>query len=89
MIASITEKPNVYAFGTPYDQIYNELAEKDLSLYSQNEVLRMLNRNPKIKEHPIKFQGTDEEFDLIIICEEKCFDAVCEEFASRSSFEAF
>lgn len=79
------EKPNVYAFGTPYDQIYNELAEKDLSLYSQNGVLQMLNRNRKIKEHPMKFQGTEEEFDLIITCEEKCFDAVCEEFASRAA----
>jgi RNA polymerase II subunit A C-terminal domain phosphatase SSU72 len=79
------EKPNVYAFGTPYDLIYNELAEKDLSLYSQNGVLQMLNRNRKLKTCPMKFQGTAEEFDLIITCEEKCFDAVCEEIASRAA----
>ena len=32
------EKPNVYAFGeATYDEIYNELADKDLSLYSKME----------------------------------------------------
>ena len=45
----------------------------------------MLNRNRKLKSAPMRFQETSDEFDLIFTCEEKCFDAVCEEITSKAA----
>lgn len=72
------EKQNIYSFGVSYDDIYNELIEQNLQLYTANGVLQMLDRNRKIKSHPERFQNTEKQFDIIFTCEEKCFDAVCE-----------
>ena len=38
----------------------------------------MLDRNRKIKESPQKFQESREHFDVIITCEERCWDAAVE-----------
>lgn len=72
------EKQNIYAFGVSYEDIYSELKSQNASLYTQNGVLGMLDRNKQIKDHPERFQETDMQFDVIFTCEEKCFDAVCE-----------
>ena len=58
--------------------MYQNLEQQDLNLYTQNGILQMLDRNRKIKPAPVRFQETQEEFDVIFTCEEKCFDAVCE-----------
>ncbi|OAJ40453.1 hypothetical protein BDEG_26439 [Batrachochytrium dendrobatidis JEL423] len=58
------DKPNIYSFGTPYDDIYNELASQD--------------RHLRIKRAPERFQDTSDVFDVIFTCEERCFDAACE-----------
>lgn len=38
----------------------------------------MLDRNRRIKEHPERFQETDEEFDLVVTVEERVYDQVIE-----------
>lgn len=64
------DKPNTYPFGTPYVDIYNQLALQDIDLYTHNGLLKMLERNKKIKLAPQKFQDFDavNMFELIITC---------------------
>ncbi|KAJ5888382.1 hypothetical protein N7495_008423 [Penicillium taxi] len=53
---SITQ-PNVYSFNTTsYNQMYEELHEKDDRLYRGNGILNMLDRNRNLKWGPERFQ---------------------------------
>ncbi|XP_031638303.1 RNA polymerase II subunit A C-terminal domain phosphatase SSU72 [Contarinia nasturtii] len=78
------DKPNVYEFGSfTYDEIYNDLANKDKQYYTQNGLLHMLDRNRRIKKCPEKFQHCTEQFDLIITAEERVYDQVVEYMESK------
>ncbi|KAJ3204680.1 RNA polymerase II subunit A C-terminal domain phosphatase, partial [Clydaea vesicula] len=77
------DKPNNYDFGTPYEYMYNDLQKKDKNLYTQNGLLKMLDRNRKIKTAPERFQDNHDIFDILITCEERCFDSVLDELANR------
>lgn len=79
------DRPNCYEFGVPYDDIYNDLIEKDKSFYTQNGLLHMLDRNRRIKQHPERFQASTERFDVIITCEERVYDQVVEWISSKPS----
>lgn len=79
------DRPNSYPFGTTYEAIYQDLMKKDANLYAQNGMLMILERNRKIKNAPQRFQETREIYDVIITCEQRCFDIVCEDFMERSS----
>ena len=46
----------------------------------ENGMLHMLDRNRRIKEKPEKFQHSIEKFDVILTCEEKCYDLVVSNF---------
>lgn len=80
---SAADKPNVYDFGTSYDEIYNDLLSKDKTLYTQNGLLHTLDRNRRIKSHPERFQEADEKFDILITCEERVYDQVLEYMENR------
>jgi len=78
-------QPNVYEFGTSYEEIWRDLANKDKTLYKQNGILHMLDRNRIIKNGPDRLQDTDKTFDVIITAEERVYDQVLEHFETRGS----
>eukprot|EP01027_Heterolobosea_sp_BB2_P019335 GEZU01027144.1.p1 GENE.GEZU01027144.1~~GEZU01027144.1.p1 ORF type:complete len:187 (+),score=25.50 GEZU01027144.1:70-561(+) len=72
------DKPNVYEFGTPYDEMYADLKAKDSRLYTQNGILQMLDRNRQVKRAPERFQDSRQYFNLIFTFEERVFDNIIE-----------
>jgi RNA polymerase II subunit A C-terminal domain phosphatase SSU72 len=78
-------QPNVYEFNTRYETMYQDLIAKDKSLYTQNGILHMLDRNRRIKDHPERFQTNRDKFDVIFTAEERVYDQVVEELVLRTA----
>ncbi|KAM7250004.1 hypothetical protein ACFE04_021887 [Oxalis oulophora] len=86
--------PNVYDFGTPYKQMFDDLRRKDPELtslnkitdsYKRNGILPMLKRNMGVKLAPQRWQDNagDGVFDVVLTFEEKVFDMVLEDLHNR------
>jgi RNA polymerase II subunit A C-terminal domain phosphatase SSU72 len=70
--------PNIYDFNLTYEHMYKDLSAKDRTLYTQNGILHMLDRNRRIKAKPERFQECKDIFDIIYTVEERIFDQVIE-----------
>lgn len=83
------DRPNSYSFGTTYEDIQADLRRKDQPFYTQNGLLLLLDRNKAIKAAPQRFQDRlqsvedEEPFDVVISCEERCFDIINEDLLER------
>ncbi|EDV23980.1 RNA polymerase II subunit A C-terminal domain phosphatase SSU72 [Trichoplax sp. H2] len=79
------EEPNIYSFDSSYDEMYNDLTKKDKTLYTQNGILHMLDRNRRIKTKPERFQDCTVKHDCVISCDERVYDQVIEDFENRGN----
>ena len=70
------KEPNKYAFGTPYKEIWEDLARKDTELYTRNGLLRNCQRNMEVKLAPERFQECQEPYDVVMTFEERVMDQV-------------
>ena len=48
-------------------------------------MLHMLDRNRRIKEKAERFQESKEQFDVILTCEERCYDLVIANFEAMEN----
>lgn len=76
-------RPNVYEFGTPYEEIYKDLLTKNAIRYTKNGMMRMVERDALVKRAPERFQLSNQRFDLVITFEERVYDLVITDLESR------
>ncbi|XP_068306982.1 uncharacterized protein [Pyrus communis] len=76
---------DIYDFGTPYKQMFDDLRRKDPELYKRNGILPMLKRDSGVKLAHQRWQdnAADSSFDVVITFEEKVFDMVVEDLNNR------
>lgn len=77
------DKPNVYPFGTTYQHIFEDLKSQDESLYMRNGLLKMLQRNAKVKQAPEKWQLNRDVFDVVVTFEDHVMEKVVDDLQSR------
>ena len=80
------KQPNIYKFGTPYQDIYNDLLKQNRDLYVRNGLLPMLERNMGVKDAPERWQDNRCLIDLLQCCHQH---QRYNQHASISGFEAY
>lgn len=79
------DTPALFNFGVPYADMVRDLQERDRQLFTRNGVLRMLERNAKVKVAPERWQDQSAiGFDLVITFEERVYDSVLDDLRRRS-----
>ena len=82
-------EPNVYAFGTAYAAMRDELAARDRELYVRNGVLAMLERNARVKRAPERWQDrplAEKYFDVVLTFDARVLEAILDDIeASKTS----
>ena len=79
------DRPNVYDFGTSYEEIHADLKKKDKTMYTQNGILNMLDRNRRIKYAPQRLQESKHKYDVIFTAEERVYDQCIEHFENTGN----
>lgn len=88
-------EPKVFKFGTPYQNMYNNLAatQQDVDFFTRNGVLQLCRRGAAVKKSPSRWQDTPTEViaghDVVIAFEERIFDTVVEDLQLREPTEDF
>jgi len=84
-------EPQIFKFGTPYNEMYASLAMQDETFYANNGVLNLCRRGASVKVAPQRWQDTSTAFvthhDVVIAFEERIFDAVVEDLQMREVTE--
>lgn len=78
------DSPNIYGFDCTYREIFDDLCRKNEEYYRECGLLYLLERNMGIKERPENFFQQNEEFDLIVTCEERVFTTIFDYYAGVS-----
>lgn len=82
------QQPNRYDFdATTYEEIYNDLKQKDESFYTSNGLLDMMQRDMGVKPRPQRWQNrTDKDglFDVIVTFEKRVMDIVIADLQSKN-----
>jgi RNA polymerase II subunit A C-terminal domain phosphatase SSU72 len=81
--------PNVYDFGTPYEQIALDLRGKNQQRYEKNGMLQMLDRNCRVKVKPERWQSEQmRRYQLIIVFDRRAYESVLLELDQRGDGDA-
>ncbi len=80
--------PNVYEFGTPYEDILRDLATKNRARYTANGTIPMIERDAGTKRAPERWQTERALFDIVFTYETRVFDIVVADLTSRASLLA-
>lgn len=88
-------EPQIFKFGTPYENMYNTLAAtpQDEAYFTRNGVLQLCERGAAVKKAPERWQDVPTEdisnHDVVIAFEERLFDAMVEDLQLREPTENF
>ena len=88
-------EPQIFKFGTPYEDMYKSLAatEEDAAFFIKNGILQLCRRGAAVKRAPQRWQDMDSDFvgqhDVVVAFEERIFDAVVEDLQVREPTENF
>jgi RNA polymerase II subunit A C-terminal domain phosphatase SSU72 len=79
-------EPNVYEFGTPYEDILADLRSKDSAFYARVGLVAMLERDARVKRAPERWQAArapGDVFDVVLCFEERVMEQLVEDMAGR------